>query len=77
LNQRYGFRSVSGQVDSYTLYAFEMAKDGTKINVSIETNPKDVFNPNHAIVVKKFQKEYKENLAMLKTVLETHHIVKT
>ena len=77
LNQRYGFKSVSGQIDSYTLYAFQMAKGGTKINVSIETNPKDVFKPNDDFVVKKFRKEFKENLAMLKMVLETQHIVKT
>ena len=77
LNQRYGFKSVSGQVDSHTFYAFETAKGGTKINVLIETNPKDVFKANQTIVVKKFQKEYKENLALLKTVLETHHKVKT
>lgn len=75
-NKRYGFKSVSGPVDSYTLYSFEISEGGTKINLSTETNPGDLFKPNDALVVKKFRKQYKENLAMLKSVLEAHHIVR-
>ena len=76
LNKKYGFQSISGQVDSYTLYTFEMAEGGTTMNVSIEKNSRDLFKPNNASVVKKFQKEYKANLAMLKTVLETRPVVR-
>jgi len=75
-NQRYGFKSVSGPVDSYTLYTFTMTEGGTKINLFMQTDPRDLFKPNDAIVVKKFKKQYKENLAILKSVLETHQIVK-
>lgn len=75
-NQRYGFKSVSGPVDSYTLYTFEMANGGTKISLSTETDSGDVLKPNNVVVVKKFKKQYKENLAMLKNVLESHHIVR-
>ncbi len=76
LNKRYGFKSVSGPVDSYTLYTFEMSEAGTMINLSTETNPRDLFKPSDTIIVKKFKKQYKENLAMLKSVLEAHHIVR-
>jgi hypothetical protein len=76
LNKRYGFKSVSGPVDSYTLYTFEMSEGGTMINLSTETNPRDLFKPSDTIIVKKFKKQYKENLAMLKSVLEAHHIVR-
>lgn len=76
-DKRYGFKSVSGPVDSYTLYTFETTTRGTKINLSVETNPRDLFKLNSAIVVKKFTKQYKENLAMLKSVLEAHPIVET
>jgi polyketide cyclase/dehydrase/lipid transport protein len=75
-NQRYGFKSVSGPVDLYTLYTFEMIEAGTKVNLSMETNPGDLFKLNGAIVVKKFKKQYKENLAMLKSILEARQIVK-
>ena len=76
-NKKYGFKSVSGPVDSYTLYTFAMTEGGTGINLLIETNPRDLFKPNDAVVVKKFKKQYKENLAMLKSVLEAHQIVRT
>ena len=69
-NKRYGFKSVSGPVDLYTLYTFEMTESGTKVDLSMETDPRDLFKPNGDIVVKKFKKQYKENLAMLKSVLE-------
>src|SRR5687767_12135175 len=76
-NTSYGFKSVSGPVDSYTLYTFAMTEGGTEINLFIETNPRDLFKPNDTVIVKKFKKQYKENLAMLKSVLEAHQIVRT
>jgi hypothetical protein len=76
-NKRYGFKSVSGPVDSYTLYTFEISKGGTKIILSTETNPRELFKPSDAIVVNKFKKQYKENLAMLKSVLEAHQVIRT
>jgi hypothetical protein len=75
LNHQYGFKSVTGPVDSYTLYTLDIARGGTSVNLFIETNPRDVFKPNDTIVVKKFRKQYKENLAMLKSVLEAHRIL--
>jgi hypothetical protein len=70
LNNKYGFKSVSGPLTSFLLYTFEMAGGGTKINLATETNPRDAFKPGDIIVVKKLKKEYKENLAMLKNILE-------
>lgn len=69
LNKRYGFKSVSGPLASCILYTFEMAGGGTKISLTTERNPKDVFHPGD---IKKLKKEYKDNLAMLKNVLEGH-----
>jgi hypothetical protein len=77
LNKRYGFKSVSGPVDSYTLYTFEMTDGGTNVNLSMETNLRDLFKSNGVIVVKKFKKQYKENLAILKSVLEARQIAGT
>jgi hypothetical protein len=75
-NKRYGYKSVSGPVDSYTLYTFEVEQGGTKVNLSTETNPKDVFKPNATIVVKQFKKQHKENLAMLKSILEANQVLR-
>ncbi len=71
-NKQYGFKSVSGPVDSYTLYTFEMTDGSTKINLTTETNPRDLFRSNDTVVVKKFKKQCKENFTMLKSILETH-----
>ncbi|MGZ9166711.1 MAG: hypothetical protein ACXW4U_16180 [Anaerolineales bacterium] len=76
LNKRYGFKSVSGPVDSNTLYTFEITKGSTRINLATETNPRDVFKPNEAAAIKQFKKQYKENLALLKSILEAHQILK-
>jgi hypothetical protein len=73
-NKRYGFKSISGPVDSYMLYTFEIAQGGTRVNLSTETDPRDLFKPSDTVVVKKFRKQYKENLAMLKSILEAHRI---
>jgi hypothetical protein len=74
-NQRYGFKSVSGPVASHTLYTFAMTEAATQIHLSTETNPRDLFQSNDGIVIKKFKKQYKENLAMLKSVLEARRSV--
>jgi hypothetical protein len=76
-NKSYGFKAVSGPVDSYTLYTFEIAQGGTKIYLTTQTDPGDLCKPNDAIVGKKFKKQYKENLAMLKSVLEARQVLGT
>jgi hypothetical protein len=76
-NKSYGFKSVSGPVDSHILYTFEISQGGTKVTLSTETNPKELSEPNNAILVKRFKKQHKENLAMLKSILEAQQIVRT
>jgi hypothetical protein len=75
-NRRYGFQSVSGPVDSNMLYTFEMVSKGTKVAFFMQTDPKDAFKSDGAIAVKRFKKQYKENLAMLKSVLEAHQTLR-
>ena len=75
-NKRYGFKSVSGPVDSYTLFTFEMSQGGTKVTLCIETDPKELSKPNSSIVLKQFKKQHKENLAMLKSILEAHQVLR-
>lgn len=76
-NRKYGFKSVSGPVNSQMLYTFEMFAGGTKINFSSGTDPGDLYKPSDVIFVKKLKKQYKENLAMLKNVLEARQILRT
>ena len=76
-NKRYGFKSVSGPVDLYVLYTFEISQGGTMVALSVETDPKTLSRPNSAMVVKQFKKQQRENLAMLKSILEARQIVRT
>jgi|ERR1041385_3366512 hypothetical protein len=76
-NKRYGFKSVSGPVDLYVLYTFEISQGGTMVALSVETDPETLSRPNSAMVVKQFKKQQRENLAMLKSILEARQIVRT
>lgn len=76
-NKRYGFKSISGPMDEYALYTFEISQGGTKVTLSTEANLKELSQPTSAIVVKQFKKQHKENLAMLKSILEARQTVRT
>jgi len=69
-DKRYGFKSLSGSMDSHTLFTFEVIKGSTRINISTQVDPGDLFNAVNAIAEKKVKKQYRENLALLKDVLE-------
>ncbi len=68
--KRYGFKSLSGSMDSHTLYTFEVVKGSTRINISTQVSPGDLFIIVNGIAEKKVKKQYRENLALLKDVLE-------
>jgi hypothetical protein len=70
-NQRYGFKSQSGPIDSRTLYTFETTKGSTWISRSTELILGEPFKSNLLATEKTVKKEYKENLALLKDVLES------
>jgi polyketide cyclase/dehydrase/lipid transport protein len=70
-NRKYGFKSLSGPLQSQTLYTFEVAGGSTKISVSTQANVINFFQIRESILEKQLKKQLKENLAMLKGILET------
>ena len=70
-NQKYGFKSLSGPLQLQTLYTFEVAGGSTKISVSTQANVINFFQIRESILEKQLKKQLKENLAMLKGILET------
>ena len=70
-NKMYGFKSLSGPMDSYTLYTFEVINGSTRINISTQISPGALLKPNDITTERKVKKQYRENLALLKDVLET------
>ncbi len=69
-NKKYGFKSLSGPLQSQTLYTFEIAGGSTKINVSTQTSVADFSQTREGVLEKQLRKQLKENLIMLKGILE-------
>lgn len=70
-DQKYGFKSLSGPFNSQTSYSLEMAEnDSTRINISIQAKVVDFFRMDEGILEKKMKNQLKEDLAMLKDLLE-------
>lgn len=76
-NRKYGFRSLSGPLDSQTAYTFEMNSGGTKVNISTRVHSVNSVILNEGGIEKKMKKQLRENLALLKELLEAKRITVT
>jgi len=76
-NSRYGFKSQSGPMDLHTLYTFEVMGGSTNINIFTRTGPGDLLKPESIAIEKKVKKQYRENLALLKGILEADRVANT
>lgn len=75
-NKKYGFRSKSGSMESHTLYTFDVIKYSTRINVFAQIEPGNTWKSSDIVMSKTVKKQYRENLALLKGVLEASPIEK-
>jgi Polyketide cyclase / dehydrase and lipid transport len=69
-NRKYGFKSLSGPLHSQTLYTFELAGGATKVNISTQASAINIFQSDEGVLEKKMKKQLKENLELLKDLLE-------
>lgn len=69
-NKTYGFKSLSGPLQSFTTYTFALASGYTQINLVTQANVVNFVELNENVLEKKLKKQLKENLAMLKSILE-------
>ena len=74
-NKKYGFKSLSGPLHSQTSYSFETFKSCTKINISMQASVIDFFRMDESLVEKHLRRQFKENLAMLKVLLEAKRTI--
>lgn len=74
-NRKYGFKSLSGPLRSYTSYTFEVDKGVTQIGISTQVNAINFFQVNQGVLEKGMKKQLRENLAMLKDLLEARQIL--
>ena len=70
-NNKYGFKSLSGPLQSFSSYTFHMAKGYTQVNFSLQANKINGVELNENILGKKIKKQFKEYLSMLKNILES------
>ena len=70
-NGKYGFKSLSGPLQSFTFYTLDIAKGCTEMKASIEANIINLIEISEKVLEKRMKKQLKENLAMLKNILET------
>lgn len=74
LNKMYAFKSLSGPMDLHTLYAFEIMGGSTRINQSTQISLAEPFKANPTVAEKTVKKEYRDNLALLKEILESSRV---
>jgi uncharacterized protein YndB with AHSA1/START domain len=73
-NKNYGFKTLSGPVQLQASYKFETVDRGTNLVVSTQVSPGGFFKLVDPIVARVAKKQFKENLAKLKDLLETRVI---
>jgi len=76
-NSKYGFRSLSGPLQSFTTYTFNPAKGYTRVDISMQANVINMVDLNENILQKKMKRQLKDNLAMLKNILEAESVSNT
>ena len=69
-DRKYGFKSHSGPINLETCYSFETAGDGTTITLAMQAVAINFFQMDEGILEKGMKKQVKENLALLKDLLE-------
>jgi hypothetical protein len=67
---RYGFKSLSGPLQSFTFFTFEIAKGYTQVKLSMQANLINMVELSENVLEKKLKRQFKENLAMLKNIME-------
>ena len=76
-DKKYGFTSRSGPLQSQTSYTFERTNGSTKVTVSLQANVVNFFQVNEGALSKGMKVQFRENLAMLKNLLEENQILRS
>jgi Polyketide cyclase / dehydrase and lipid transport len=69
-NSKYSFKAISGPLLSFTSYTLYIDKGRTQVKLSIQANIVNLIEFNENILEKKMKRQLKEDLAMLKNILE-------
>lgn len=70
--RRYGFKSLSGPLNSHTIFTFEMNQGSTRVSISVQAQVHGINSEviSEVTLEKKMKNQIKENLKLLKELLE-------
>jgi hypothetical protein len=74
-NRKYSFKSISGPLHSQTSYSFEVSKGSTKISITTQAQATNFFEMSERLLERTMKTQLKENLAVLKDLLEAKQIL--
>lgn len=69
-NRKYRFKSLSGPLHFHTAYTFDVDGDCTKVNIYIRIGVVNFFRMNERILERRTKRQLRENMTMLKSLLE-------
>ena len=70
-NRKYAFKSLSGPLQLVTEYTFEIARGCTRVGVSTQATVSDFFQIREGVIQQHLKAQLRENLALLKALLES------
>jgi hypothetical protein len=68
--KRYGFKSLSGPIDSETSYTLENVNGATRLHISMHASAPNFFKIPEELLCKTMKEQLEEDVAKLKTLLE-------
>ena len=74
-DRKYGFKSLSGPWQSHTSYMFETDNGSTQIEISTQVTMINFHQVNQGALEKDMKRQLRENLVMLKDLLEAGQIM--
>jgi hypothetical protein len=74
-NTKYGYKTLSGPVNSQTSFTFELMDGSTKVNITTKIDSVDFLPGDGGVFEKRMKKQMKENLALLKDLLEAKQVL--
>jgi uncharacterized membrane protein len=69
-NRKYAFRSISGPLHLQTRYTFDVSGDSTRIGITTQAHATSLFKMTERLLERKMKQQLKENLTLLKDLLE-------
>ena len=74
-NKKYAFRSIAGPLHLQTCYTFNIDSGSTKVSIATQAHAANNFEMSERLLERKMKKQLKENLVLLKDLLEAKEIL--